>query len=133
MLFNSLQFMLFFPIVTILYFLLPHKFRWGMLLAASCLFYMAFVPVYILILAVTIVIDYFAGMWIEDSQGKRRKMWLIVSIISTCLVLFVFKYFNFFNESFGSIAKFFDLNYPIGVINIILPIGVSFHTFQSLR
>ncbi len=132
MLFNSLQFMLFFPIVTILYFLLPHKFRWGMLLAASCLFYMAFVPVYILILAVTIVIDYFAGMWIEDSQGKRRKMWLIVSIISTCLVLFVFKYFNFFNESFGSIAKFFDLNYPIEVINIILPIGLSFHTFQSL-
>ena len=101
MLFNSLQFMLFFPIVTILYFLLPHKFRWGMLLAASCLFYMAFVPVYILILAVTIVIDYFAGMWIEDSQGKRRKMWLIVSIISTCHVLCVFKYFNFFNESFG--------------------------------
>lgn len=132
MLFNSLQFMLFFPIVTILYFLLPHKFRWAMLLFASCIFYMMFIPVYILILAVTIIIDYFAGMWIEDSEGKRKKMFLIVSVLSTCLVLFIFKYFNFFNSSFGSIAEFFHWNYPIGIINIILPIGLSFHTFQSL-
>jgi D-alanyl-lipoteichoic acid acyltransferase DltB (MBOAT superfamily) len=93
---------------------------------------MAFIPIYILILAVTIIIDYFAGMWIEDSQGKRKKMFLIVSILSTCLVLFIFKYFNFFNSSFSSIAHFFHWNYPIGIINIILPIGLSFHTFQSL-
>lgn len=132
MLFNSLEFMLFFPIVTILYFLLPHQLRWGMLLLASCLFYMAFIPIYILILIVTIIVDYFAGIWIEDSQGPKRKLFLILSIITTCLVLLVFKYFNFFNSSFAFVAKLFHWSYPIRMVNIILPIGLSFHTFQSL-
>lgn len=132
MLFNSPEFLLFFPIVTILYFLLSHKFRWGLLLFASCLFYMAFIPVYILMLAITIVIDYSAGIWIEASQGKRKKLFLTLSILSTCSVLFVFKYFNFFSESFVSIAKFFHWSYPVEMINIILPIGLSFHTFQGL-
>ena len=62
MLFNSFEFLLFFPIVTVIFFLLPHKIRWAHLLTASCLFYMAFVPVYILILLGTIVIDYIAGI-----------------------------------------------------------------------
>ncbi|MCB4790812.1 MAG: MBOAT family protein [Elusimicrobia bacterium] len=103
-----------------------------MLLVASCIFYMAFIPVYILILFLLILIDYFAGMWIEDNLGEKKKLFLIISIISTCAVLFVFKYFNFFNGNFALIAKFFGWNYPIGVLNIILPIGLSFHTFQSL-
>ena len=132
MLFNSFEFMLFFPIVTLLYFLLPHKFRWGLLLGASCLFYMYFVPVYILILALTIVVDYFAGMWIEDSTGPRRKGFLIFSVLTTCLILFVFKYFNFFNANLSHLAEVVGWNYPIGALNLILPIGLSFHTFQSL-
>ncbi|MFA5072326.1 MAG: MBOAT family O-acyltransferase [Nitrospirota bacterium] len=132
MLFNSLEFTIFFPVVTILYFLIPHKFRWGLLLLASCIFYMAFIPVYIAILAITIVIDYVAGMKIEDSQGKRKKKYLLFSIVATCLVLFIFKYFNFFNSNFASIANFFHWKYPIEMLNIILPIGLSFHTFQSL-
>ncbi len=132
MLFNSLQFIIFFPIVTILYFLLLHKYRWFMLLIASCIFYMSFMPIYIVILAITILIDYFAAIWIENSHGKTKKLFLILSIIATCLVLFIFKYFNFFNNSFASIANFFNLNYPIESLNIILPIGLSFHTFQSL-
>jgi alginate O-acetyltransferase complex protein AlgI len=72
MLFDSLQFAIFFPIVTLLYFALPHRQRGPMLLVASCLFYMAFVPAYILILLVTILIDYVAGMQIEDSTGRQR-------------------------------------------------------------
>ena len=132
MLFNSLQFLLFFPAVTLLYFTLPHRFRWMLLLAASCGFYMAFIPVYILILGVTIVIDYFAGIWIEESEGRQRKMYLIGSILSTCLVLFIFKYFNFFNANFTALAQFLHWNYPISALNLILPIGLSFHTFQSL-
>lgn len=103
-----------------------------MLLVASCIFYMAFIPVYILILALTIVIDYGAGILIERSEGVRRKQYLIVSIISTCLVLFIFKYFNFFNANFAAIANFLHWNYPIEALRIILPIGLSFHTFQSL-
>jgi len=83
-----------------------------MLLLASCIFYMAFIPVYILILFLLILIDYFAGMWIEDNLGDKKKLFLIISIISTCTVLFIFKYFNFFNGNFALIAKFFGWNYP---------------------
>lgn len=132
MLFNSYQFLIFFPIVTVLYFLLPQKYRWGMLLIASCIFYMAFIPVYIFILFVTIAIDYTAALYIAKTTGRTRKLYLIGSIIATCLVLAVFKYFDFFSGSFGAIAHALGLRYPIGVLNIILPIGLSFHTFQSL-
>lgn len=132
MLFNSIQFLIFFPVVTVLYFLCPYKYRWFLLLAASCYFYMAFIPVYILILAVTIVIDYFAGIYIENSEGTKRKKFLVMSIISLCLVLFIFKYFNFFNQNFAELFRTFQLNYPVENIGLILPIGLSFHTFQSL-
>ena len=76
MLFNSLQFALFFPVVTLLYFALPHRWRGTMLLLASCVFYMAFVPAYIGILAVTILIDYVAGIRIEATTGRARRLWL---------------------------------------------------------
>ena len=69
MIFNSVEFVFFFLIVTISFFLLPHKFRWILLLVASCYFYMAFVPIYILILGFTIIIDYFAGIFIENAIG----------------------------------------------------------------
>jgi alginate O-acetyltransferase complex protein AlgI len=132
MLFNSFEFLIFFPVVTILFFLLPHKFRWMLLLAASCVFYMFFVPVYILILLVTILIDYVAAIYIDKSEGKKKKFYLIISITSTCLVLFIFKYFNFFNENFRLLAQLIHWNYPIQALRILLPIGLSFHTFQSL-
>lgn len=132
MLFNSLQFLIFFPIVTVLYFLLPHKCRWFLLLVSSCIFYMAFIPIYILILAATILIDYFAGIFIENAEGKNKKRYLLMSILSTCAVLFIFKYFNFFNNNIASLAKLIHWNYPIGGLSLLLPIGLSFHTFQSL-
>ena len=132
MLFNSLDFLIFFPIVTILYFLLPQKLRWVMLLTASCIFYMFFVPVYILILFFTIIIDYISGIYIERLQDKKKKLFLIISILSNVGILFVFKYFNFFNENISYIARLLHWNYPIENLWILLPIGLSFHTFQSL-
>jgi len=132
MLFNSIDFLIFFPVVTALYFLLPQRLRWVLLLAASCVFYMFFIPIYILILFVTITIDYFAGIYIERSAGKGRVFFLSLSIVSLCAFLFFFKYFNFFNANFAAIAQFLDLRYPIPALRIILPIGLSFHTFQSL-
>lgn len=132
MLFNSLDFLIFFPIVTILYFLLPQKLRWVMLLTASCIFYMFFVPVYILILFFTIIIDYISGIYIERLQDKKKKLFLIISILSNVGILFVFKYFNFFNENIAYIARVLHWNYPIENLWILLPIGLSFHTFQSL-
>ena len=117
MLFNTLPFMIFFPVVTLGYYLLPFKWRWCWLLAASCFFYMWFKPIYILILLTTIVIDYSAALMIERTREhpKKRKAWLVASIVSTLTVLFVFKYQGLFRET-----------------HIILPIGLSFHTFQSL-
>lgn len=132
MLFNSFNFLIFFPIVTIIYFLLPHKVRWVHLLLSSCVFYCFFIPIYILILLITILIDYTAGIYIEKSGGKRKKSWLLFSILSTCLVLFIFKYFNFFNSNINIVASLFHLNYALPLLHIILPIGLSFHTFQSL-
>ena len=103
MLFNSFEFLLFFPLVTLIYFALPHKYRWFHLLLASCVFYSFFIPIYILILFFTIVIDYIAGIWIEQSQGRYRKMALIMSLVATIGVLSVFKYYNFFIDNFNSI------------------------------
>ena len=117
MLFNSLPFLIFFPVATLVYYLLPYKWRWCWLLAASCFFYMWFKPIYILILLTTILIDYSAALMIEHSRANPRqcKAWLVASIVSTLTVLFIFKYQGLFHET-----------------HIILPIGLSFHTFQSL-
>lgn len=133
MLFNSLQFLFFFPIVTLLYFLLPHKYRWIHLLIASCIFYAAFIPVYILILAFTIIIDYIAGIMIENAAEGNKKRFLTASIIANVGCLAVFKYYNFFIENVNALLH--DLNistHSIPFLNIILPIGLSFHTFQAM-
>lgn len=132
MLFNSFEFLLFFPIVTLLYFLLPHQWRWLHLLIASCIFYMALIPVYILILIFTIIIDYFAGIIIERSSGRKRKIFLIVSIIANVGVLAVFKYYNFFIENVNDLLHLTNTGSSIPYLNIILPVGLSFHTFQAM-
>ena len=132
MLFNSFQFLIFFPIVTIAYFAIPHRFRWVLVLTASCYFYMAFIPKYILILAITITVDYFAGIGLEALEGRKRKWLLIASLLANIGVLGFFKYFNFANDNLAAFADFIGWNYPISNLSIILPIGLSFHTFQSL-
>ncbi|HOX22946.1 MAG TPA: MBOAT family O-acyltransferase [Elusimicrobiales bacterium] len=132
MLFNSIQFFIFFPAVAVLFFLLPHRFRWLLLLSASAIFYMAFVPKYILILLTLGVIDFWAAKLIARSTGRRRLVFLWVSIISTCAMLFVFKYFNFFVSNVNVLADFLGWNYRLQTLKLILPIGLSFHTFQSL-
>jgi len=132
MLFNSLQFFVFFIIVTALYFALPHRFRWCLLLLASCYFYMVFVPAYILILGFTIVVDYFAGIYIERSHDKRRKLFLVCSLIANIGVLAVFKYYNFINNNLTVLLQGVGLHNSIPYLSILLPIGLSFHTFQAM-
>lgn len=132
MLFNSFHFVFFFIIVTSLYFVLPYKLRWFLLLVSSCYFYMAFVPMYILILGFTIVIDYFAGIYIEKSEGKRRKLFLIFSLIANIGVLAVFKYYNFINDNLTFLLQEFGMQNPVPYLSILLPIGLSFHTFQAM-
>ena len=132
MLFNSVAFLVFFPVVTILYFLLPYKYRWMLLLAASCFFYMFFKPIYILILLFTIVIDYYAGILIENAEGSRRKFYLMWSLVANIGVLAIFKYYNFINENLTTLLATAGMGNPIPVLKILLPIGLSFHTFQAM-
>lgn len=135
MLFNTLDFAVFLPIVFALYwFVFGRNYRAQntVLLIASCWFYMAFVPVYILILAGTIGIDYFAGILIEDSKGPARKRWLTASIVANLGVLAAFKYWNFLNENIGALFTSAGFDYNVPDLGMLLPIGLSFHTFQSL-
>lgn len=134
MLFNSFDFLVFFPVVTIGFFALPHKARWAWLLVASCYFYMVYKPEYILILAATIVIDYFAGIWIEKQQDKKRKKYfLILSLIANIGVLAYFKYYNFIAISLNDFLSGYGiLRKPLPLLEWLLPIGLSFHTFQAM-
>jgi D-alanyl-lipoteichoic acid acyltransferase DltB (MBOAT superfamily) len=132
MLFNSPAFLIFFPVVTILYFCAPQRLRWVLLLAASSIFYMAFVPVYILILAVTILVDYAAGIGIEASHGARRRLMLVASLVANIGALAVFKYYGFAQHNLGALAAHFRLGNPLPPLAIVLPIGLSFHTFQAM-
>jgi len=133
MLFNSIPFLFFFIIVTSIYFLIPFKFRWGLLLAASCFFYMFFKPEYILILLFTIVIDYIAGIYLEkiEDHAQKRKF-LIMSFIANIGVLAVFKYYNFLNDNITGVAHLFGFTNHIPFLKMALPIGLSFHTFQAM-
>ncbi len=132
MLFNSFSFAVFFPVVVIFYFLLPAKYRVPFLLLASCIFYMAFVPQYILILFALITLDFFLGQLIAKEEGRRRVALLWVSIAANLGMLFFFKYFNFFNQNVDALADFLHWNYDPLLLAIALPLGLSFHIFQSL-
>ncbi len=132
MLFNSYQFLVFFIVVTSLYFIFPYNKRWLLLLLSSCYFYMAFVPIYILILGFTIVIDYCAGIWIENAKGRKRKLFLILSLIANIGVLALFKYYNFINHNLTFLLGNFGVNNQLPYLSILLPIGLSFHTFQAM-
>jgi alginate O-acetyltransferase complex protein AlgI len=131
MVFNSFAFLIFFPLVTLFYFGLPHKYRWWLLLAASCLFYAWFKIEYLFILVFTIIVDYFAGLWIEKSKGNRRKWALIISIFANVGVLVYFKYADFLIGSANAVLTRAGQE-PFDLLNILLPIGLSFHTFQAM-
>ncbi len=126
MLFNSFEFLVFFPLVLLVYYLIPKNAVVYMMLLASALFYSFFIPAYLLILLLVILVDYFSALGIEKYPDKRNLL-LALSIISNLGILFVFKYYNFFVSTSND---FFGTDWIL--LKIILPIGLSFHTFQSL-
>lgn len=134
MLFNSLEFLVFFPLVTALYFLCPHRYRWALLLAASYYFYMCWKAEYIILIVISTLIDYIAGlrMGALPPGHKRRRLWLSFSLISNLGLLFSFKYFNFFNDSLRAVFDHFNLMYNVPPFKLLLPVGISFYTFQTL-
>ena len=133
MLFNSLAYLLFFPAVTLLYFLLPHRWRPVHLLLASCFFYAAFVPAYLLVLGFTILVDYAAGLLIAQSRGRRRAAWLALSLVANVGVLAAFKYYNFLAGNVNDLLHALVGQPPaLPLLDVLLPIGLSFHTFQAM-
>ena len=132
MLFNSFDFLLFYPIVALVFFLLQQRVRWFWLLAASCYFYMFFIPIYIVILAATILIDYYVGIYLEKTVPEKKKSVLIVSILINVGILAIFKYYNFFVGNWNMAASWGKLNFLLPYMSIALPVGLSFHTFQAM-
>jgi alginate O-acetyltransferase complex protein AlgI len=133
MLFNSLEFLIFFPIVIMLYYAMPFRFRWAMLLVASYIFYMWWKAEYALLILASTLIDYFASIAIEKTSNKlKRKLLLALSLTSNLGILFFFKYFNFVNTNLGSLSEVFGVAYQPSPLDILLPVGISFYTFQTM-
>jgi len=133
MLFNSFQFLLFFPTIIIIYFLIPVKYRWILLLAGSYYFYMCWKVEYIFLILFSTIIDYVVGLQMGRTQiRKKRRFLLMISLFTNLGLLFAFKYFNFFNESFRELFHHFDMSYSVPAIDVLLPVGISFYTFQTL-
>lgn len=141
MLFNTFEFIFFFIATVVIYFLLQHKFRWIWLLIVSYYFYYSWEPKLIILLFSSTIVDYFCGIKIFESESNTvRKVYLFISIIINLGLLVFFKYLGFFNETFLAILHFFgieisnadQINSPQEFSRILIPIGISFYTFQTL-
>ncbi|MBL1280851.1 MAG: MBOAT family protein [Fluviicola sp.] len=133
MLFNSIDFVLFLPIVIIGYFLLNAKYRWVLLLSASYYFYASWKLEYIVLILFSTGVDYFCGLQMQKRENKKQKRpFLILSILSNLGLLFGFKYWNFFTESANDLLSSLDIVTNIPLFNVLLPVGISFYTFQTL-
>lgn len=125
--FNSLMFLYFFPIVAITYYLIPYRYRWIFLLAASGYFYAMFSTTYLLLILFIILFNYFSAIAIEKTSARDRKVILVVSILIYVAILGAFKYSSMVSQVFLSISALSKLEYYL-----ILPIGLSYITLQSI-
>ena len=128
MLFNSLEYAVFLPCVFLLYWLLPHKLRWPLLLTASYYFYMSWNAKYVVLIATTTLVSYACARWIEKAEDKKRKKAAVALALGVSLgILYLFKYFNFSLDLLERLSphRFARLHY-------LLPVGISFYTFQTL-
>ena len=133
MFFNSLSFLIFFPLVVLIYFIIPRKVRYIWLLIASYYFYMSWNVKFVFLILFTTLVSYLAAILIEKKDDKSyKKVVLGVSAILCLGVLFVFKYFNFISESFTSFVSLFSIHLEPLTLKLLLPVGISFYTFQTL-
>ena len=133
MLFNSFDFVIFLPLVIVAYYLIPGRFRWMFLLAASYYFYMCWRVDYIVLIALSTMVDYWAGLRMSAQPDKKgRRKYLIASLVLNLGLLFFFKYFNFFSYNTEVLMSNFNVFYDSTVFDLLLPVGISFYTFQTL-
>jgi len=129
MLFNSFQYWIFFFIVAALFYSVPFRFGKILLLLASYVFYMWWDPRFIVLILTSTIVDYYLGIFLETASGRRKKLLLIVSLVVNLGILGFFKYYDFFA---GSLAALLRISPSSVVLQIVLPVGVSFYTFASL-
>ncbi len=133
MTFNSGEFLIFYPIVALLYFVLPKKLKWPMLLVASYYFYIYYQASLIFLIVATTLVSWLMSMAIEKTENiKIKKLCLAITLIVSLGVLFFYKYFNFLSGSFVGLISLFGAEASPLVLDLILPVGVSFYTFQTL-
>lgn len=134
MLFNSLQFLIYFPIVILVYFIIPHKLRWAWLLLASYYFYMCWNPKYALLMLFSTIITYLSGILIHRFRDSTnvKKVWVALSFTINLSILFMFKYYNFLVGSIIEGLDKLDIFIEMPAFNYLLPVGISFYTFQAL-
>lgn len=136
MIFNSIEFAIFLPIVFFIYWLINHEARQLkniVLLGASYLFYGWWDWRFLFLIIFSSLVDYIVGLQLEQAQLKsRRKLLLFISLFVNLGLLAVFKYFNFFADSLQDAFTFFGQSLDVGRLDIILPVGISFYTFQTL-
>ena len=133
MLFNSFDFLLFLPLVIIAYYLINPRYRWMMLLAVSYYFYMCWRVEYVVLILISTLIDYWAGIKMgQQKEKKKRRKFLFVSLLGNLGLLFFFKYYGFFTYNTEVILSEFNIFYHFKTFDLLLPVGISFYTFQTL-
>ena len=133
MVFNSYSFLIFFPIVVLINFMLPKKMQYIWLLVVSYYFYMNWDARYVLLLLFSTLVTYLSGIMIEASgTDKNRKTAVAISFVLNIGVLFFFKYFNFAMDTVNIALSQVGLTIPKSDFNLLLPVGISFYTFQAL-
>ena len=133
MLFNSLSYAVFLPVVCIVYYLLPHRMRWAVLLVFSLYFYMSWNPQLILLILFTILVSWSASLILSRLGGQAARRMVVGIGVGLCLsVLFFFKYYDFAAESLRSLLGLSGLSLSLPTLKLMLPVGISFYTFQTL-
>ena len=133
MTFNSWEFLVFYPIVAALYFLLPKKLKWPMLLVASYYFYAFYQADLLFLIILTTAVSFFMSHLIERTESAAKKKLYLALTLTVCLgVLVFYKYFNFLGASVEGIITLFGKEPPSLVLDLVLPVGISFYTFQTL-
>ena len=133
MLFNSFEFLLFFPVVFIVYYLLNHKYRWVFLLVVSYYFYMNWEPIYALLIFLSTCITFFCSIKISSSTSDGvRKLFMWLAVLSNFGILFLFKYYNFITGSVDDLLGILNIKTNFPEFSFLLPVGISFYTFQAV-
>lgn len=133
MVFNSVSFLIFFPIVVGLYFVLPKKARAAWLLVTSYYFYMSWNALYAILILFSTFITYLAGILLGKSKSEKGKKWVVAgSLIINLGILFFFKYFDFALDNLNAVFNLINVKIISNPFDILLPVGISFYTFQAL-